>query len=192
MSGKPRAKRSWLALLAAGVLGVSGFGCAQRAQSVAFGEGRSAFRFVQPPPPPGMGVSGEVAPGDPLQRYVAARPIGELASPVFPAAALGKLRAPMVVGVRITVGVDGRVTEVEPSIRIFSTPSPLSEDFFAAVRETVETWRFTPAELLQLETVDDPEGKFQRVKVRERVEAFAEVVFTFTADNAVEAGTGGD
>jgi hypothetical protein len=151
-------------------------------------EGRSAFKFVQPPPPPGSKTPGELAVGDLSQRYVPAKPLGRLVPPVYPAPALGRMTGPAVVGVRITVDVNGRVSDVATSFAHYSTPGPFASEFRAAVETALAGWRFEPAEILHLETASDPIGDFQRVKSREKVEAFAEVVFTFTATGKVDVG----
>lgn len=168
------------------LLGGLALGCRHVAERKT--EGRSTFEFVQPAPPPGMKIAGELAVGDRSQRYVPAKPIGRLAPPVYPAAALGRVTEPTIVGVRITVGVDGRVSDVASSFTHFSTSGFFATEFRAAVDAAVATWTFEPAEILQLETAGDPNGDFQRVKSREKVEAFAEVIFTFRASGKVETG----
>lgn len=188
--GRRRRPSASARIVMVAAIGLCGFGSGAGCRHVGRVEieGRSAFRFIQPAPPPGVKASVQLAVADASQRYIPARAKGELTRPIYPAAARGKVQGPVTVGVRITVDVDGRVSEVATSLAVFSTPGPWAEEFRVAVEEALAAWRFEPAELLQLETVSDPQGDFQRVKVRERVEAFAEVVFTFTATGKVEAG----
>ena len=110
------------------------------------------------------------------------------ALPVYPARALKGRRMPVTVGVRIVVGVDGRVTGVTPSLLVFSTPGPFAGEFFEAVEAAVRHWRFTPARVEHVETVTEQGFSYQRVTRSEGQEAEFDLAFTFTPSGKVEAG----
>jgi hypothetical protein len=89
------------------------------------------------------------------------------------------------VGVRIVVDATGRVADVRPSLAVIAVPSLLASEFQAAVEKAVTQWRFQPGEIRQLELVKDPDGDFQRVARREKIEWAFDVEFTFNATGDV-------
>ena len=89
------------------------------------------------------------------------------------------------VGVRIVVDPAGRVAEVRPSLAIVSMPSPFAAEFRAAVEAAVTKWRFNPAEIRHLELEHAPEGDYQRVTERERIEWAFDVEFAFNTTGDV-------
>jgi hypothetical protein len=111
-----------------------------------------------------------------------------LTTPVYPAAALKAGAGEVIVGVRITVDTDGRVSDVGASPAALSTPSPFAAEFRAAVDSAVEQWRFRPGEVRHLETVHGPDGDYQRMASREKVAWAFDVEFTFNAAGVVLAG----
>jgi len=151
-------------------------------------EGQSTFRFLEPPAPPSPPRIG--TPSEQLQPrviLVEAKPRKPLATPIFPAAALGRHAAIASVAVRITVDTDGRVSAVGPSMLAISTPGPFAHEFRGAVEDAVRQWRFTPAEIRHLEPAKE-EGKtvnYWNVTSSEKVEASFDVAFTFTATGDV-------
>jgi hypothetical protein len=125
-------------------------GC-RHAPAVAAPEGRSSFRFVESSLATSeykLGIA--EGPRQPVDVLVPAEPILPLAQPAYPKAARGGLTIPALVGVQITVGADGRVTQVGPSMKTISTPSPFAAEFLSAVEEAVAQWHFTPAEKRRL------------------------------------------
>src|SRR3954470_18183413 len=85
-------------------IGVAMFAGCQHAPPPARMEGSSTITFVEPP-----SVSSKYqaaiaeGPRQPVEALLVAVPIEPLAKPVYPAAALGREKIPVVVGVRITV-----------------------------------------------------------------------------------------
>ncbi len=66
--------------------------------------------------------------------YREALSIMPLTTPVYPARALAAKAGMMVVGVRVTVDKDGRVSDVAPSLLAVSNPTKFDAEFQAAVR----------------------------------------------------------
>lgn len=152
--------------------------------------GTSAFAFVERPagPPPARTVTTEPMEQKPLEEYREARPVYPLVNPVYPPQALKARAGRATVGVRITVDVAGRVTDVAPSMLVFSTPGPFADDFRAAVETAVLQWRFRPAEIEKLEFVQAPTVSYNRIIGTQKVETQLDVAFTFTATGGVEMG----
>ena len=151
-------------------------------------EGTSSIKFVQPPSPPPAKNKGTATRMESPEEAVNAEPILPLATPVCPPAALAAHAGTAIVGVRITVGTDGRVSDVGTSLASLSTPTPFAAAFRDAVEVAVAQWRFKPGEVLHLETVHDPGGDYRRVASREKVGWTFDVEFTFTATGDVVAG----
>ena len=151
-------------------------------------EGSSAFTFVEPPPPPSAKPPGtiSVGPQQPEIAMLVAAPIEPLAKPVYPAAALGRERMPVVVGVHITVDADGRVADTRASLAVPSTPTAHGEEFRAAVDEALAQWRFRPAELRWLAPMTDASGTpAWALTSREKVECTFDVSFVFQSTGEV-------
>ena len=111
-----------------------------------------------------------------------------LATPVYPKAVIGHADK-AIVGVRITVGTDGRVSDVGPSLLCISLPSPFSADFQKAVEAAVAQWRFHPGEVRHVKLVTEPDGtNYPRVVSSEKVEWRFDVSFTFTSSGNVLSG----
>lgn len=155
--------------------------------------GRSSFAFAdEPTAPPKNAVVSEGkatrAPND----FREATPIYPLLNPVYPAKALSKKAGLVTVGVRVTVDAAGRVTDVGPSLLVFSTPGPFADDFMTAVRVAVLQWRFLPAEIEQIEWVQPPGMEpYSRVLSTEKTETHFDLAFTFTATGKVLGGADG-
>ncbi len=116
----------------------------------------------------------------------AAGPIEPLAQPVYPKAALARDAGFALVGVRIHVDADGRVTDVDPSMVCFSTPGPFAADFRAAVDAAVWQWKFHPAKRRHLEPVQLDDGsRYWRATSEVAVESVFDLAFTFSAEGGV-------
>ncbi len=147
----------------------------------------SSFTVIEPPPNRTVTAatpSLELTNG---RRYREAEAAGELALPVYPRAALAAKFGAATVGVKVTVDVQGRVTDVRPSMLVFSTPGPYADAFFAAVEMALRTWRFIPAAALDTETTRENGVLTERVVRIEPVEAEFDLAFKFTAKGEVRA-----
>ncbi len=164
-------------------------GC-RHAPAEATGSGSSSFAFVEQPagPPPARTVTTETVEQKPLEDYREARPVYPFANPVYPPRALAAKAGRATVGVRITVDATGRVSDVVPSMAVFSTPGPWADDFRAAVETVVRQWRFRPAETERLEFVKTPTISYNRIISTQKVETQLDVAFTFTATGGVQMG----
>src|SRR5688572_5429343 len=105
-------------------------GC-QHAPASARLTGLSTFRIIERPAAPAPTGTPTISTGpfEPTDVVVAAEPLGPLAIPIFPRAALGKLRAPVLVGVQIVVDDSGNVSRIGPSLRALSTAGSQAADF---------------------------------------------------------------
>lgn len=148
--------------------------------------GRSSFAFVNPPVGPPPQSKGEVI--EPVDRaqYREAQLLEPAVQPAYPARALKGKARPVTVGVRITVGTDGRVADIRPSVLVFSSPGSFAEDFRDAVEAAVRQWRFTPARAEYFEIVNEGGFTFNRVTRTELVETEFDLSFTFTATGGVQ------
>lgn len=131
---------------------------------------------------------GDIKPAAYDRDYRAAVPIRNQPLPVYPAQALKAKAGAATAGVRVTIDATGKVTDIGPSLLIFSTPGPYAQDFMAAVKAAVVGWRFHPAEIFYLERVEAPGVSYNRVTRSEKVEAQLDLAFSFTASGGVLAG----
>jgi outer membrane biosynthesis protein TonB len=156
----------------------------------ATGTGASSFAFVERPtgPPQARTVTTDPVEQKPMEDYREARPVYPLINPVYPPRALKAKAGWATVGVRITVDPMGRVSDVAPSMLVFSTPGPFADDFRTAVETAVLQWRFLPAEIAKLEFVQAPTVSYNRIVGTQKVETQLDVVFNFTATGGVEIG----
>lgn len=138
--------------------------------------GRSDFTFLADPSmsPPKVTEDQELVPPGPLGRLVPA---------IYPAAALAAGAAPARVGLRIVIGDDGFVADVQDSPIAHSTSSPFAAEFRKAAEIAVKRWRFTPGQIIQYEDgqdVDDDGAPDSRSLVRsDRIRVFYDVRFDF-------------
>jgi len=158
-------------------------GCHHQPRSMP-ASGSASFVFIAPldlplhrevPRPAGQGEEAVVR----EDVFVDAEPLLPLAVPVYPPAALQAKAGWMTVAVRLTVDINGRVSGVAPSPVGFSTPSPFSDLFFAAVEQAVRQWKFVPARIHS----GEPGGETRKI------EATGDVSFTFTSTGDVLPGT---
>lgn len=150
--------------------------------------GASSFTVVEPPPPPVTAATTQSAELTNYRRYREAEPIGTLTLPVYPKAALAEKFGAATVGVKVTVDVQGRVTDVRPSMLVFSTPGRYADEFFAAVEAALRTWRFVPAAAVDWGPVVENGVTVERALRSEPVEAEFDLAFKFTASGGVMAG----
>ena len=154
--------------------------------------GRSAVRFVEPPPAPPPKPS-PVATTEPVNhsQYREASLIEPAALPVYPLRALAAKAGMAIVGVNITVDATGRVTDIRQSLLTFTTPGRFSEDFREAVEVALHQWRFHPARIEQIEVVLSPGFTYQRVTRSDNTETNFELSFTFNSDGTMAPGLPG-
>lgn len=154
--------------------------------------GRSSVVFVEPPaaPPPKAGATASAKESKFTDQFREARPIEPLATPVYPPRALKAKAGWATVGVKVTVDVNGRVSEVVPSMVAISTPGPFADDFLEAVRVALKQWRFRPARIEHVETVQSAQATYNRVASSENIEAQFDLSFTFTASGGVHQTPG--
>ena len=114
--------------------------------------------------------------------------IGELARPIYPPSALAQHAGAAMVGVRLTLDLEGRVASVAPSLAVLSSPGPFAAEFREAVETVVRQWCFRPAEIRHLEMVADPGGPYLHLASREPIEWMLDVQFRFSASGQVLAG----
>jgi hypothetical protein len=166
-------------------------GC-RHAPDVSRIEGASSFRIIERPVPPSSTTKAEISDGpfQPTDVLVAAEPVEPLSRPVYPTAALGKLREPMLVGVQIFIDRAGNVSRIGPSLRVISTPGAMSAEFLAAIEEAVAKWRFSPAEKRSMKPVKGALGQddFWLITRVEKTEYTLDVSFAFTAAGDVTSG----
>ena len=139
-------------------------------------QGQVAFEFVADPTvsPPRKTEH---------QEFVAPDPIGRLPLPLYPEAALAAGAGPTSVGLRIVIGSDGFVAEVQDSPLARSTPSPFAREFRAAAEVAVRRWRFSPGQIVQYEDGEDLDGDgrpdSRREVGRDPTRVFYDVRFDF-------------
>ncbi len=154
--------------------------------------GNSEFVFIATPEaePSKMKIAAGEGPRVPVDVMVRAEAIGPLQKPTYPRVALGQVTGPMMVGVRLTVGADGRVNQVGSSGRALTTPGRYAADFYSAVEDAVKDWRFTPAERRHLVPVAARERQddYWVVKRAEKTDDVVDVSFTFNASGEVSSG----
>lgn len=151
--------------------------------------GASSFQFVERPiaAAAGEGAQPIAMAIEPVDVKYKAEPLEPLATPVYPRAALGRVRVPMIVGVRISVDDTGRVAQVGGSLVAFSSGGEFAEEFREAVEAALAQWRFTPAEIRHLvprKAKSGQGGSWQVTRVQPTDDAF-DVSFTFTTKGDV-------
>lgn len=169
------------------LLTVGAAGCGHVAESRPVADGGSSHRFVEP-----EGIAGRAAARspsevrEPVETIERPRPIEPLVAPIYPAEARGNQKVPVTIGVRLTVAVDGTVSDVGQSLRVLALPGPGAEAFRAAVEDAVRQWRFVPAEWRRMvPRTGGPQGEYWQVTKAEKREAQVDVEFTFTASGEV-------
>ena len=119
-------------------------------------------------------------PTDVFQEVKAIEPLTE---PLLPAAWAKQVTMPIRIVVRVDIDEQGRVTNVERSLRDFSPSNDFGRSCFEAIRDAVARWRFTPAVIAHLE----PAASGKPVIVSQRnVDSTVEVAFTLSSTQGVE------
>jgi hypothetical protein len=114
--------------------------------------GEVSFGFLVDPNAPRPGLWS-------VEEIIAPRPLAPSPLlPSYPPRPLADGFGPATCAVRIIVGTDGTVTHLETSPLVPSTPGPYEEEFLAAVREAVRTWKFSPALKRRYEPGADLDG----------------------------------
>lgn len=104
-----------------------------------------------------------------------AEPKALLVPPKFPPR-IHALKEPVVVPMRIVVGVDGTVTNVSLQPGRFSATIPYSSEFESEIRKATRQWLFIPARIIYTK----PDGSGGQDYVGERkVEMYFDMDFTF-------------
>lgn len=151
--------------------------------------GASSFQFVEQPWAAASGPATQAVQMviEPVDVKYKAEPIEPLATPVYPRAALGRVRVPMMVGVRISVDGTGRVAHVGGSLVAFSSGGEFAEEFRAAVEAAMAQWQFKPAEIRHLVPQTGKSGRggyWQVTRVQPTDDAF-DVAFIFSTKGEV-------
>ncbi len=141
--------------------------------------GQASFTVIPDPGP---------APELPKDReFVRPRAIGQLATPIYPEAALAAKFGNISVTVRIIIGTEGVVTKIDDSPNGAPAAGPYAHEFRAAVDDTVHKWRFEPAALRQFEDGADLNGDgqpdFKRLVWSQDVPVYIDVRFDFEIVN---------
>lgn len=170
-------------LLAIAVGGILFGGCRQLPVNPSVG--RSSFVVLDPQPPrtTKMSLTADI--------FQEARPFLPLAEPIYPPRALAAKAGRVIVGVRIVVDVTGRISSIEPSMRIFSTSGPFEDDFFEAVRAALRQWRFLPATVEHHNKVNTPEFSGPTGTSIEAIETYYDISFIFTPAGGVKPAQAG-
>jgi len=158
-------------------------GCARRVAPVApppqsepdSYRGQSSFEVL---------VDGKQRPDLPKgQDFVPPRPIAELATPAYLLRALSAKYGKASVIVRVVIGTEGLVTEINNPPNNAPAVGPYADDFRSAVEEAVHRWRFQPAEYRQFEDGKDLNGDgkpdYQRLVWSQVVPVYLDVRFDF-------------
>lgn len=154
-------------------------------------QGGSSFRWVEPPPAPPPATRAVEAAEQAARAQYREASVQEktIVLPVYPARAFSAKVGAAQVGVHVVVDTEGRVTDIRPSILAVSiTPPGYSADFEQAVEAAVRQWRFHPAKVEYVETVNEQGFSYQRVTRTELLDAEFDLLFTFAPSGKVEAG----
>ena len=150
--------------------------------------GTSSFAVIDGPP----AKPGKVTPAEPStepiieEHFVEAEAIEPRVIPIYPKQALTGKAGLVTVGVRVTLDSQGHVSDVAPSLLVFSTPNRYAAEFQEAVRLAVLQWRFHPAQRYRLRVFRMEEGGGPPQEIdRENTETYFDFAFTFTASGKV-------
>lgn len=147
----------------------------------ATGESSFEFQRVNQAGPPGKGnYTPQLVGSEAKNLFTPASPIGKLAAPAYPPAALAAHAGRAKVVLRVTVATDGTVNQVTPSLAGLPFANPFTDQFQAAAEAAVRQWRFEPAEVRRLEPRDAGGTTIWSVTDSEKREMTFEVTFTFT------------
>jgi hypothetical protein len=116
--------------------------------------------------------------------FVEARPIGPLAIPAYPPAALAAHAGTVVLHVNIAVGKDGLVGDLSPNRLAVDVPTRFDGEFLGAIRKAVAQWRFEPAQIARLEPGP---GDAPIVVDSRDVETTLGIAFTFSSSRGTSS-----
>jgi hypothetical protein len=121
------------------------------------------------------------------QDFVPPRPIVELATPAYPWRALSAKYGKASVIVRVVIGTEGLVTEINDPPNNTPAVGPYADDFRSAVEQAVQRWKFQPAAYRQFEDGKDLNGDgkpdYQRLVRSQVVPVYLDVRFDFEIVN---------
>lgn len=145
------------------------------------GAGTSSMKVLEPPAAASAEPELAAEPGTGVQvQFREARLRGAAVQPAYPSRAWAAKVDTVQVGARVVVDAQGRVAEIQPSLRALTlVPAEFADDFWAAIETAVRQWSFAPARVEQIETVTADGISYGRVKTSRNVEAEFDLVFTF-------------
>jgi outer membrane biosynthesis protein TonB len=108
--------------------------------------------------------------------------IGDLAKPVYPAAALAAHAGACIVYVTIAIDTKGAVSEVTPSWQRLNIPNRFSQEFFEAVKEAVRMWKFEPARRVYWQKAGNEDLKYIKTEI---IPVQTDIRFTFETSGTV-------
>jgi hypothetical protein len=147
-------------------------------------KGQGSFSFIEPPPPTGQKPA-SVAVSEEAARYRPPVIVNDLATPIYPAAALAAHAGAATIDAQITIGTDGRIADFSPSPLGLAMLGRFSQEFSDAIERALGQWRFQPAEMVHFERGTDPQDSYLRITSTEPVPAYFEVKFRFTENGRV-------
>lgn len=168
------------------VLTAAGFilgGCRHLAPAT----GESSFEFQrhsQTSTPGKGGYTPQLTGSEAKALFTPPNPLGKLVAPAYPPAALAAHAGRVKVVLQVTIGTEGRATQVTPALAGLPFASPFTDQFQAAAEAAVRQWRFEPAEFRRLEPSDYRGTTIWSVTYAEKREMTVEVTFTFTESGA--------
>lgn len=113
----------------------------------------------------------------PTTVFIPAVPIEPLVDPVYPPAALAAGTGRVTFAVNVSVGKDGRVTAVRPSLAGVSIPTRFDPEFHEAIEAALAQWRFDPAKWAAL--VPQADGRPLVTGLEDTEDSF-DLSFTFS------------
>lgn len=148
------------------------------------GQGTSSVEMLEPAADTQVKTDkkGEATMSDMIVNSIPPTFKGELARPVYPAAALAAHAGQYVVNATVTIGTNGAVTEVSPTWQRMNVPGPFSALFFDAVRTAVSQWSFEPARNVYWKKNGDADPLYVNA---ETIVAKIDVRFTFDSSGKV-------
>jgi hypothetical protein len=146
--------------------------------------GTSSFEMLEPAVPP---TAKSDAKGDVSDTGIVINPIppsviGDLAKPVYPAAALAAKAGECIVYATITIDSTGTVSEVRPSWQRMNIPGRFSVQFFEAIKTAVSRWKFEPARNVYWQKQADGDLRYVSTEI---ISAQTDIKFTFEASGVV-------
>lgn len=174
-------RTGWFALLAATTAACASVPVRSPARPAAAPESRVGFEVLLLPV--------AARPADAHRERTRPVPLRDLVMPDLPPALLAAAPVEVVIVVRITVGRDGWVTQVEPSPRVPTEAGPWSALLLDSVKAATSAWAFDPARERIL--ADGPDNDGDGVPDWRTVTESHPVAVFFDARFSFEVGTAG-